>query len=162
MPPTDSRKQQSITKPRILACESDKTNRYLLEKIFLKKGYVAEVVDDDAALLARLMTPEVKYDLIIINVCKPNKDEFSLIKAIQSLSKDHGHSVPIMATSTAIYPDIKKRCQEKGIIDVIMKPFDIEALTAMIEGCISQYKNPVVSGDSNSDILKETTKHNKV
>lgn len=161
MPLSDSKKPQSTAKPRILACESDKPNRFLLETVLLKKGYVPDVVDHDAALLARLRAPEVTYDLIIINICAPNKDVCDLIKTIQSLLDHQDPPVPIMATSTSIYPDIKKRCQEKGIVDVIMKPYDLEALIKMIEGCIGQHKKPVISNRSNKVIPKETTKHNK-
>lgn len=161
MPQADSTKHQATTKPRILACESDKPNRFLLETVLLKNGYVADVVDHDAALLAKLRAPGVTYHLIIINISAPNKDVCDLIKTIQSLLNHQDPPVPIMATSTSIYPDIKKRCQEKGIIDVIMKPYDLEALIEMIEGCIGLYKNAVVIRDSSSDIFKETTRHNK-
>ncbi len=136
--------KKRVSSRRILAYEEDKTNQFLLKRVLMKNGYEADVVNNASEVLNRLTTHNERYDLLIINICAPLKDDLELVRTIRSLSNQHISSIPVLATCTAIHPDIKKMCQAQGIVDVIMKPFDIEKLLKLVEESI---------GGSNTNLI---------
>lgn len=142
------KKKPAGTSPRILAFEEDKSNQYLLNKLLTKNGYVAEVVDKASEVLARLTEQDQAYDLIIINVCSPIKDDLDLVRTIRLLPDQRASSIPILATTTAMHPNIKDKCQSEGAVEVIVKPFDIGEFCTLVKQCIhcqqkSQINNEV-------------------
>lgn len=117
---------------RILAFEEEMINRYLLDKVLTMNSYTVDTVSSAKEVTDRLAN-SAAYDLLIINIRAPIKDDWELVTSIRSHPDKAVSSIPIVATTTVIHPDIIKKCRDEGIVDVLMKPFDIGELSQAIK-----------------------------
>lgn len=130
--------EKTVSSLRVIVFEQDKANRFLLEKVLIKMGYAVDSFNHARGVLNQLAMNSQRYDLLVLNVCAPIEDDLKLVRDIRSLNNNHHATIPIVATTTAVLPDIKKHCQSEGVADVIMKPFDIGAFGKIIECSIRQ------------------------
>ena len=116
-------------KKRIMVIDNDRDFSQDMEKLLYRENYNVAVVD--AAEVALLLLNSVSPDLIIIDSSGNIVEDFEAVEKIRSRSK-----VPvIMIVWAGIMPDIEEAV-EKGIDDLITKPFDTRVLRARIRAIL--------------------------
>lgn len=67
---------------------------------------------------------QISPDLVLMDLRMPIMDGFEAMKALRAA----GHTVPVIAVSAEINPEIERRAREAGANGVAAKPLDAEAL----------------------------------
>jgi DNA-binding response OmpR family regulator len=115
----------------VLIVEDDPSIRRLVRLVLQREGYDVEVAAD--GLEAVLKLGVVDYDVIILDLMMPNLDGFVFMTTIAE--NDPQRLNRVIITSAASPAVIAERL--KGIqVNLLPKPFDIEALLARVRSCI--------------------------
>jgi len=117
---------------RILIVEDEYNLADAISSKLKKEKYVVDILTDGEEGLYHALTNI--YDLIILDVMLPNKNGFSILKAIRENSIK---SKVIMLTARSSLED-KLDGFEKGANDYVTKPFHLDELIARVN---AQLKN---------------------
>jgi two-component system chemotaxis response regulator CheY len=114
---------------RILTVDDSSSVRQMVSFTLRKAGYeVAEAVDGKDGLS---QIGNAKFDLIITDLNMPNVDGIQLISAVRKLP---GCSfTPILMLTTESQADKKDAGRKAGATGWIVKPFNAEQLTAVVQ-----------------------------
>ncbi|RQD68876.1 MAG: response regulator [Tindallia sp. MSAO_Bac2] len=110
--------------PRILVVDDELTNRKLLNNVLAKEGFQAEMANDGLEALTK--AKETPYTIILMDLNMPNLDGFEATKEIHATTANP--QTPIIAVTAMDLPNIRERCLEAGMKDVIIKPVDMGEL----------------------------------
>lgn len=122
---------KAATDCAILIVEDDPSIRRLVRAVLSRQGYQVEVATDGIEAVLKLGV--IDYDVIILDLMMPNLDGFAFMTTMAEHDPDRLNRVII--TSAASPAVIAERL--KGIeIDLLPKPFDIEALIARVRARI--------------------------
>jgi CheY-like chemotaxis protein len=118
------------TKPaRVLLAEDNAINVRLARTILEAVGYAVEVVGNGTEAVAAAM--RTQFDLILMDVQMPVMDGLEASRRIRALDGKTG-SMPIVAmTANAMMSD-RDECLAAGMDDFISKPFELDALLAVV------------------------------
>ena len=113
----------------ILCIEDDADHRMMVHTILLAQGFTVALArnGDEGVALAKAIKP----DLILLDLYMPKTDGFSVMKALKEDPVTHG--IPIIVISAWLSGDHRQRALEAGAIDIVPKPYDPEALAALIQ-----------------------------
>ena len=112
---------------KILIVEDNKDLAEGLAANLRLEGHVTEICSDGDSVLQD--TRKWNPDLIILDIMLPNRDGFSVLKAIRA----HNHSVPILMLTARGEETDKVRALRGGADDYITKPFGLMELLARVE-----------------------------
>jgi two-component system, chemotaxis family, chemotaxis protein CheY len=114
---------------RILSVDDSSSVRQMVSFTLRKTGYeVSEAVDGKDGLTK---AGGDKFDLIITDLNMPNMDGIQMITAIRKLP---GYSfVPILMLTTESQAEKKDAGRKAGATGWIVKPFDADQLTAVVQ-----------------------------
>jgi CheY-like chemotaxis protein len=115
----------------IIMAEDYPMNRFLAKSLFKKWGLNLKIVNNGKELLVALDKQD--YDIILTDIQMP---EMGGIEAIKILRKE-GVKTPVIAITGLSFRDEQIRCQEAGINDFLVKPFQEEDL----KGKLLKYLN---------------------
>jgi len=114
---------------KILVADDEENFLVLIKKILTNAGFEVAVAADGKEVLERI--PEVRPDLMILDVNMPEIDGFSVCEKVRQ-SENEFTNVPI------IFLTVRKRGEDKvaglnlGSDDYMTKPFDPEELVERI------------------------------
>ena len=72
------------------------------------------------------------FDAVITDINMPRMDGFGVIESIRGFT-GHEAKVPIIVLTTESGPKLKERARNSGATGWIVKPFDDEALVAVLD-----------------------------
>jgi two-component system copper resistance phosphate regulon response regulator CusR len=110
-----------------LVFEEDPRTASLVEKTLAKSGYAVDVVSDTASAIAKSSLDA--YQIVIGDVCNPDKSGFEVLKAFHSRHKP----IAFLALSEHHNGDDRIRALEQGANDFLTKPFDEAELCARVQ-----------------------------
>lgn len=113
---------------RILAIDDSRTIRSLLTQTLQKAGFEVSTAVDGVDGIAKFQHEDA--DLVITDVNMPNKDGFEVIADIRGGTRNR--TVPVLVLTTESGAALKERARLAGATGWIVKPFDDEALVAVI------------------------------
>jgi two-component system chemotaxis response regulator CheY len=113
----------------ILAIDDSRTIRTLLTLALESAGFSVTTAVDGVEGVNKFR--ESHADLVITDVNMPNKDGFGVIEDIRK--GDINRAVPVLVLTTESGAALKQRAREAGATGWIVKPFDDEALVAVIK-----------------------------
>jgi len=113
---------------RILAIDDSRTIRSLLTQTLQKAGFEVSTAVDGVDGIEKFQHEDA--DLVITDVNMPNKDGFSVIADIRGGTRNR--TVPVLVLTTESGAALKERARQAGATGWIVKPFDDEALVAVI------------------------------
>jgi len=118
---------------KILLAEDNLINQKLIAKVLERFGYKAEIVSNGQQVLDRIVNE--RYDLIITDVQMPVMDGLETTLAIRALPPDEfdNRNRYIVALTASALEEEYNKCFEVGMNDVILKPIDINKLSASLE-----------------------------
>ncbi|SDX34935.1 PAS domain S-box protein [Thiocapsa roseopersicina] len=112
----------------LLLVEDNPINQEVAYDLLTESGMRIDVVDNGAQAVA--MVEQTAYDAILMDMHMPVMDGLEATRRIRGLP-DH-HDTPIIAMTASAFDDDRRRCLDAGMNDYIAKPFDPEALYALL------------------------------
>ncbi len=124
----------------ILLVEDDRYIAQALATTLANQNYNVDWSAD--GILAWERTQNTSYDLIILDVGLPQLDGISLCKKLRS----HNITAPILLLTAYDQPEDKIKGFEAGADDYVVKPFDMQELTARIKAMLRRHQQtpPVI------------------
>lgn len=119
------------TRPRILVAEDYAPNQAVLQLQLTSLGCDVAVVGDGVAALARWKS--APFDLVLTDLDMPIMDGFALARNIRLLEPRPGRRLPVIGQSAAIVGDLRTRCLDAGMDDLLSKPMSLDGLAAMLQ-----------------------------
>ncbi len=112
----------------VLIADDDVSIRTVLSQALKRAGYDVEATDNGATLYQWIL--EGRGDLVITDVMMPGENGLDLIPKIHA--KRPGMKVIVMSAQNALTTAIS--ASEKGALDYLPKPFDIDGLLETVRG----------------------------
>ncbi|QDU62779.1 Autoinducer 2 sensor kinase/phosphatase LuxQ [Planctomycetes bacterium Pan216] len=110
---------------RIVAADDIRANRFLLERLLSPTAAEITMVDDGAAVLEVIGTPEQpRADLVILDMLMPVLDGYETTRELRR----RGFTFPIIALTAAASTTDHDTCLEAGCDTVVTKPIDVRTL----------------------------------
>ncbi len=118
-------------RPRLLIVDDEETNRILMTETFRKTG--VEIVTACNGREAIDLCRRTRFDLIFMDCQMPVVDGFTATRAILEKGAGGGCEQPaIIALTADATSSTKKRCQEVGMVDHLVKPIDFKKLQEVL------------------------------
>ena len=124
---TNSQKEKAF---RILIVEDNEICQKLFEKIFEKKHFKYDIVDN--GLDAINSFSKRVYDLILMDYKIPVLDGFETTKKIRQI-EGNLRRIPIIAISANATKEFIPKALDAGVDEYLFKPFDIDRLLTLIQ-----------------------------
>ncbi len=115
----------------IFAVDDSATARASLKYTLTKASYNVELAEDGLIALNKIKSYENKIDAFLFDINMPNMDGISLIKEVRQISKYK--FTPILFLTTESQESKKMEGKKAGATGWIVKPFEPEALTSILE-----------------------------
>ena len=134
---------------RILVVDDSPTIRRVVSAILERHGYEAPVASDGQDAMDALQSGEVKADLVLLDFVMPRMNGYQFCRALRGDAELAMTPVVLMSAKS---DRIREQfVQQTGAIDAITKPFDAQALVAVVENALRR----VNSGHASATRLPE-------
>lgn len=112
---------------RILVCEDDENNQWVLRELLEQFGYSPVIAVDGTEAMARLENR--RYDVLLLDVRLPDLSGIQLVRMIRNgdLAETPSYQYVIAITAFAMWED-RERCMAAGMNDYLSKPVDVGTL----------------------------------
>jgi DNA-binding response OmpR family regulator len=120
---------------RILVVDDSPTIRRVVSTILEKHGYEPALASDGQDALEALTSGEVKTDLVLLDFVMPRMNGYQLCRALKDQAPELAN-LPIVLMSAKGDRIRDQFVQQTGAIDAITKPFDAQALVAVVENAL--------------------------
>ena len=114
---------------QLLLAEHDQNQGFSLQQHLQKKGWETTLARTGKDAHLKYQTNKNGYDFIILDVCLPEMDGFSLVKKIRETDQ----KTPILILSSKGLKEDKLEGFSLGADDYVTKPFAIEELLARMD-----------------------------
>ncbi|SFL38841.1 PAS domain S-box protein [Methylorubrum salsuginis] len=114
---------------RLLVVDDNFVNRELARTVLERAGHAVTVAGDGETAVRAVADGDV--DLVLMDVQMPGMDGLSATRAIRALPGEAGE-IPVIGMSAGVLPEQVRRCREAGMDEHVGKPFDPEALVALV------------------------------
>lgn len=137
----------------ILIADDDASIRTVLSQALKREGYAVEAADNGATLYQ--WVAEGRGDLVITDVMMPGENGIDLIPKIHRRSP--AMKVIVMSAQNALTTGLS--AAEKGAIDFLPKPFDIDQLLGIVKNALKSKKKSVQQDNTAEDTAIALDKH---
>lgn len=141
------------TAKTILIADDDAAIRTVLSQALKREGYAVEAADNGATLYQ--WVAEGRGDLVITDVMMPGENGLDLIPKIHRRAP--AMKVIVMSAQNALTTGLS--ATEKGAVDFLPKPFDIDQLLGIVRNALKTKKNPVQQDNAAEDTAIALDKH---
>ena len=129
---------------RILVVDDSPTIRRVVSAILERHGYEAPVASDGQDAMEALQSGEVKADLVLLDFVMPRMNGYQFCRALRADAELAMIPVVLMSAKSDRIRD--QFVQQTGAIDAITKPFDAQALVAVVENALRRMNSNRASG----------------
>ena len=130
-------KPNVITKDKILIIDDDSSIRILLEIIFKKQYEVISVENGFDALL--WMENNTIPDLIIVDINMPRINGYQFISNLKK--SGYYRDIPVIVLSGLLDTETMNKCNELGVKDFYLKPFNPGELLNKVKAVLKSKQN---------------------
>src|SRR5262252_4319524 len=116
------------------------------------EGYKVEVAGDGETAIALLLSPDGRFDMVVLDVMLPGKNGFEVAAELRQA----GQFVPLLMLTARDQPQDVLRGFESGADDYLTKPFELPILIARLRSLFRRYK--WLDRDSGDHIPAEPTR----
>ncbi|MDE6600697.1 MAG: response regulator [Lachnospiraceae bacterium] len=126
-------------KRSILLVEDNGINREIEEELLKNLGYRVETACDGVSAYEMLKTAEPdRYALVLMDIQMPGMDGYETARAIRRLERETVSGIPIIALSSDAMEEDRRKSLKAGMNAHVSKPFDIDALKALIDRILEE------------------------
>lgn len=139
--------EEQATRAPVLMVEDDKADAYLVRLAFADAGLAVElshVSDGIEALEYLRQGRRPRPCLILLDLNMPRMDGWGFLTEIKADAELR--AIPVVILSTSDSPEYMARSRGMGAADYIVKPMDIEELTAAVRGLTRFWEQPAGGG----------------
>jgi two-component system nitrogen regulation response regulator GlnG len=111
---------------RILVADDEESIRWVLSKALTKKGFTVDLATSGTEALA--MSRQQSYDLAVLDIKMPGISGLELLSRFQ---EEHPQLLVVIMTAESSMKNAVE-AMKRGAYDYITKPFDLDALDAII------------------------------
>ncbi|MDF2692970.1 MAG: hypothetical protein K0S65_1353 [Labilithrix sp.] len=119
---------------RILVVDDSPTIRMVVSTILERSGYEPKVASDGQDAYEALARGDVKADLVLVDFVMPRMNGYQFCRALRENPELAMTPVVLMSAKADRIRD--QFVQQTGALDAITKPFDAQALVAVIENAL--------------------------
>ena len=116
----------------VLVVDDDRAIRGLLRSVFQRDGYAVEEADDGMEALEKLR--ERAYDAVLLDLMMPRMNGWEVLNRLAA--DDPSRLSCVIVISAALPKKRLSAAQEAAVYAVIQKPFDLQALRAVVRRCV--------------------------
>lgn len=138
---------------RILVVDDSPTIRRVVSMILERHGYESAQATDGEDALGALVSGEVKADLVLVDFVMPRMNGFQFCRALREHAELALTPVVLMSAKSDRIRD--QFVQQTGAIDAITKPFDAQALVAVVENALRRISTGRISSARISELELE-------
>lgn len=118
----------------ILLAEDNEINREILQFMLTESGMTCVAVEDGQKLVDAFSASELNvFDAIVTDIRMPVMDGLEAAKAVRSLEREDGGTIPIIVITADVYNDAKVLMTEVGVSACLPKPLDEEQLLQTLD-----------------------------
>src|SRR6266545_6010867 len=118
---------------RILVADDDQDIRELIQRVLEMAGYDVTAVDSGTAVLETV--PQVRPDLVVLDVSMPGADGYEVCRQLQSTG---GAAPPVIFLTAHSRTSDRVTGLDLGAVDYVVKPFEPDELTARVRAALRQ------------------------
>ncbi len=133
---------------RILVVDDSPTIRTVVSTILERSGYEPKVASDGQDAYEALASGEVKADLVLVDFVMPRMNGYQFCRALRDNAELATTPVVLMSAKGDRIRD--QFVQQTGALDAITKPFDPQALVAVIENALRKVTTAQRIGSSSA------------
>ena len=123
----DARAETDDDEPlQVLVAEDHPASRALLRDQLDALGYDATIVSNGVEAMRAFF--ERPYDVVLTDLGMPELDGFALANFL----REQGARVPVIAMTAHATDEDRRRCEQAGAVEVVLKPLSIETLDAAL------------------------------
>ncbi|MCL2189589.1 MAG: response regulator [Defluviitaleaceae bacterium] len=115
---------------RVLLVEDVELNRDIVKALLADSGIIIDCVENGNEALSVLLSENVKYDMVLMDLAMPVMDGFEATRRIRK--KYPIAELPIIALTGNITMEIIDQCNAVGMNDFISKPIEIDKFFALL------------------------------
>ena len=131
---------------RILVVDDSPTIRRVVSAILERHGYESALASDGEDALGVLQSGEVKADLVLLDFVMPRMNGYQFCRALRADVELAMMPVVLMSAKSDKIRD--QFVQQTGAIDAITKPFDAQALVAVVENALRRVNRGFASSST--------------
>lgn len=115
----------------VMIVDDNETNILMVEDYLRSKNY--NVASSLSALEFFSKAPDVRPDLVLMDIQMPDIDGLEAIRRLRLLSDPQLASVPVIAITALAMPGDRERCFEAGADEYLSKPVRLKELSSLIQ-----------------------------
>lgn len=119
---------------RILVVDDSPTIRHIVSTLLERNGYEPKVASDGEDAYEALASGEVEADLVLLDFVMPRMNGYQFCRALRANQKLEKLPVVLMSAKGDKIRD--QFVEQTGALDAITKPFDAQALVAVVENAL--------------------------
>ncbi len=119
---------------RVLVIDDDEALRELLSEMLTEEGWTVKEAADGLAALALL--EGWRPDLIVLDHLMPRMDGPAFLHAQRARSDIA--AIPVLLLSAMRDRDLQVEANQPGVVAAMSKPFDLDALLALVERLLAE------------------------
>ncbi|MBX3229878.1 MAG: response regulator [Labilithrix sp.] len=124
---------------RILVVDDSPTIRHIVSTLLERNGYEPQVASDGEDAYEALASGEVEADLVLLDFVMPRMNGFQFCRALRANERLAKTPVVLMSAKGDKIRD--QFVEQTGALDAITKPFDAQALVAVVENALRKLAN---------------------
>ena len=125
--PSEDRRRKAH---RVLVVEDNVVNQKLACRFLERAGYSAEIAQDGAEGVERVMSE--RFDVVLMDCQMPVMSGFEASRRIRALPTERA-KVPIIAVTASAMAQDRVKCLEAGMDDVLTKPLQYQHLARILD-----------------------------
>ncbi len=129
---------------RLLIVDDEETNRIVMKETFRNTG--VEIVTASNGQEAIDACRKFRFNLILMDCQMPVVDGFSATRTILEETAGDAQGPAIVALTADATAVTKKRCQEVGMVDYLVKPVDFNKLQEILSDWLPELQTSIVPG----------------
>jgi CheY-like chemotaxis protein len=112
----------------VLVADDDADTVEILEYLIRERGGEVRSAKNAREALEHLLT--WTPDVLLLDIAMPDGDGFELLETIRGVARLR--DVPAVSISADVVGDARIRCIDAGFVEHVSKPFDADALLALV------------------------------
>jgi PAS domain S-box-containing protein len=121
---------QRLAGLRVLAAEDNLINQMVLREFLTLEGAVCIMTDSGAAAIECVMQQgETNFDIVLMDIQMPGMSGYEATRELQKLAPH----LPVVGQTAHAMMEERIKCQEAGMVDLVVKPIDLNVLVQTIQ-----------------------------